>query len=457
MKNNKNHQNQHINIKNDIKNQVSKTRVEPKIHNLITALEKSVSTYHSVSFAKEKLETHGFEKLELEKPFKLEKGKSYYIDIFDSSFIAFNIGKNISEINLPNLRIIAGHLDWPCLKLKPNPEIIDGKYGKLNVEVYGGPILSTWFDRPLGLGGKICLKTSNPFKPKTVIYKSKKSIGTIPNLAIHLNRNVNEGFPINNQIDLPPLCEIIQDKLEEKDFLIEHIANELEVQKTDILDYELFIYNLDKPEIVGLKEEFLSSPRIDNISSLSAGLFAIENSINEDNINLISFYDNEEIGSLTKQGAKSTVTEKILEKIFIALGYDREEFLDILLNSIMLSIDGAHSIHPNHKEKSDIKNQIYLGDGLAIKIAANQAYATDSFTISIIESLCINNDIPYKKFSNRSDIKGGSTLGSISSSLLGIKAVDIGIPILAMHSARELVSVSDQLAIEKLALSFFDQ
>jgi aspartyl aminopeptidase len=422
---------------------------------LMHTLRACVSPYHAVQEAERQLAEAGFEELSLTKRWTLEEGNGYYVPVFDSSLVAFTIGMDLEH---PSLRMEAAHTDWPCLKLKPNPEVKFQKYGKLNVEVYGGPILSTWLDRPLGLAGKVCVRGENAFAPDVRFIDVDRAVATVPNLAIHMNREINNGYAFNAQVDMLPLAEMLRDTLENDNFLINFLADELNVDAGDILDYELYLYNLDQPMCTGLKEELLSSPRIDNITSVQACLTGIIESyenLRDNSVNVITLYDNEEVGSRTKQGAQSSITDRILEKLFTALGYGRSEYLDIMMDGFLVSMDVAHAIHPNHPEKCDIKNQICLNDGLAIKMAASQSYATDASCVSVIEALCRDNDIRYRKFSNNSSIRGGSTLGALSSALLSMRTVDIGVPILAMHSARELMGVDDQEALELLAEKFF--
>lgn len=429
---------------------MTKLEKENRFLNLIKA---STSPYHCVMEAAKTLKENGFKELKLDEMWKIHEGEKYFVNVYDSSLIAFISGDELS--NVPTLRMAAAHTDWPCLKLKPNAELQDKKYGKLNIEVYGGPILNSWYDRPLGMAGKVCVKTDDPFKPETVFIDTKRAIASVPSLAIHMNRDVNKGVETNPQTDMLPLIKILDEKLNNDNFLLNLLADESGKNIEDILDYEIYLYNMDDPILLGLNNEFISAPRIDNISSVSACLSGILETPGKDNINMITLYDNEEVGSSTKQGALSSVTEKVIEKIFSALGYTRDELLNTMLKSFLISMDVAHAIHPNHPEKCDIKNKIYLGDGVAIKIAASQSYATDAYSVSIVEGICKAKNISYKKFSNRSDLRGGSTLGALSSTLMGIRTVDLGIPMLSMHSAREFAAINDQLALEELCRNYF--
>ena len=412
-----------------------------------------VSPYHCVLESSRQLEDSGFHRLHLAETWNLTSGQGYYLPVFDSSLIAFTAGPDLGEI--PSLRIEAAHTDWPCLKLKPSPEVIEGRYGKLNAEVYGGPVLNTWLDRPLSMAGKVCVAGSSPFSPETRFIDMKRPLLVIPNLAIHMNREVNDGVKLNPQVDMLPLLAILTETLDKDHYFLNLLAEEAGCRPEDILDYEIYVYNLDTCTTTGLQNEFFSGPRLDNTTSVQACLSGLLSGFRPNGINVIALYDNEEIGSRTKQGALSAVTERVLEKLYASLGYSRDAYLNAVLNGFLLSMDVTHAIHPNHKEKCDIKNQIFPGDGLAIKMAASQSYSTDASCISVVEGLCRSRQIPYKKFSNRSDMKGGSTLGSLSSTLLAMKTADVGVPILAMHSARELMGSADQSALVALAAEFF--
>lgn len=424
-----------------------------ELERLARTLKASVSTYHCIEEGKKQLSEAGFEELSLADSWSVTRGKSYYLPIFDSSLIAFTIGE--SEEARPSLRMAASHTDWPCLKVKPSPEVNTDRYGKLNVEVYGGPVLNTWLDRPLSMAGKVCITGEDPFRPVKKLVDCKRAIAIVPNLAIHMNREVNDGVKLNAQIDMLPMVNLLQKNLEKEQYFLNLLAKEADCQPEEILDYEICLYNLDDCTLLGFHEEFFSAPRLDNITSVQACLTGIIEGKRNAGINVIALYDNEEVGSRTKQGAFSAVTERVLEKLYLSLGYGREDFLNSVMDGFLLSLDVAHALHPNHGEKCDIKNQILLGDGVAIKLAASQSYATDATAASVIEGICRTCHIPYKKFSNRSDMKGGSTLGAISSSLLSMKAVDAGVPLLAMHSARELMGSEDQAALVALTTKFF--
>lgn len=420
---------------------------------LLNTIKVSTSPFHGVMEGERQLKEAGYKALELGRPWKLSRGCGYYINAYGSTLLGFYISNDFQED--PVCQLAAAHTDWPCLRVKPSPEVIAGQYGKVNVEIYGGPILSTWFDRPLSLSGRITLHSQSHRNPKVKLIDFHRTLLTVPSLAIHMNRDVNKGIEINPQVDMLPILTILTDELNEEQYFMKMLAKEAGVEINEILDYELYIYNREEGEVWGRNEEFISAPRIDNISSVQACLTGLIEAQHPKGLNLIALFDNEEIGSNTKQGADSSLLEHVLELIFLSFGLDRQTFLNSMFRSMLLSIDVAHAIHPNKPEKADITNKIYLNDGYAIKMNCRQAYATDSSAIAVIESISRSEKIPYKKFANRSDITGGGTLGSIASARLSMKAVDVGVPMLAMHSARETMGAADQKALTDLVRSYF--
>ncbi len=444
--------------------------IDERISRLMNTISASVSPYHSVQEGIRQLSTEGFEELPLTEEWNLEEGGKYYVSVFDSSLFAFTIGSNvgIGKCSNPSLRMEAAHTDWPCLKIKPSPEMKSGSYAKINTEPYGGMVRHTWIDRPLGAAGKVCVKSGDAFAPEVKFINTNRPVMTIPGLAIHMDHSINENLKLNPQTDLIPLMGLLpssgtnesstgnsQSETKSANWFMDFLGQETGCEPDDILDYEIYLYIAEEPIRLGFGGEMLSAPRIDNTTSVQACLSGIKVPPRKDGINIITLYDNEEIGSRTKQGALSAVTERILEKIWLFLGYDRSKYLDAVMDGFLLSMDVAHAIHPNHGEKADVTNQIQMGDGLAIKMSARQSYATDASCISVVEGICQKNGIPYKKFANRSDIPGGSTLGALSSAQLSMKTVDLGVPQLSMHSARELMGCSDQFSLERLAEEFF--
>ncbi len=409
---------------------------------LMNFIEDSPSSFHATKKVEEILCERGFKEIKLEETWSLEREGKYYIVKNKSAIIAFVIGKG--EIQEDGFKLIGAHTDAPTFRIKPNPEmIVEDKYLKLNTEVYGGPILNTWFDRPLSLAGRVTIKTGNPLKPEELLVDMKKPLMIIPNLAIHMNRKVNEGIKINPQTDTLPLVSIIDGKFEKDGFLLRLIAEELDIKIENILDFELFLYSREKGSLIGFNEEFISIGRLDDLAMVHAGLYGFVDSQVSKGTNVLVCFDNEEVGSTTKQGAASPMLRTVLERITIALGKDKEDYYRALSQSFLISADMAHALHPNYTDKQDPTNRPVINGGVAIKTSANQSYTTDSLSSAIYEGICKSIRVPVQKFVNRSDERGGSTIGPISSTQLDIPSVDIGNPILAMHSIRELGGVLD--------------
>lgn len=421
---------------------------------LISFIDGSPSAFHGTKKVEEVLVKEGFKKINLEDKWDLEKEGRYYTIKNKSAIIGFEIGKG--EIEETGFKIIGSHTDSPTFKIKPNSEMtVEGKYMKLNTEVYGGPILNTWFDRPLSLAGRVSVRTDNLFKPEEHLIDLEKPIMIIPNLAIHMNRKVNEGVKINPQTDTLPLLATIDDKFEKDGFLVNLIADKLNIKAKDILDFELFLYGTEKGALVGLNEEFISIGKLDNLAMVHAGLNGLMDSKVGYATNVLVCFDNEEVGSGTKQGAASPMLKTVLERITLAMGKDKEDFYRALSNSFLISSDQAHALHPNFSDKQDPTNRPIINGGPTIKLAANQAYTTDSFSSAVYEGICRSINIPVQKFANRSDARGGSTIGPISSTQLDIPSVDIGNPILGMHSIRELGGVLDHYYVYKSFKEFY--
>lgn len=430
---------------------------------LLKAISKCTCSFTTVNYAKEKLENNGYRELKLSElsDWSINKGDKIYINVYDSSVFAFSIGEKAGDNTKDGiLRLAAAHTDSPALYIKPNPEMTSKGYGKLNVEMYGGAILNTWLDRPLSVAGKLALRSQDIFHPRTVITDIKKNLFTIPNLAIHLNREINRGVELNRQNDMLPVCAILEEKLNESSFFMDFLAGWLNVSKEDILDYELYIYNNEEGCIVGLNDDIISSPRLDNITSVEAILNALTDeaadSKNKYVIKGAVLFDNEEIGNQSKQGADCEMLSMIIERIYLSLGFTREKYLSDTVNGFMLSADAAHGFHPNHSEKSDITNINILNKGIVFKRACSQTYCTDSESVAVAEQICRRFNIPYQKFASRSDVTTGRTLGSIANKYLPMRTVDVGVPVLAMHSAREAMGVKDQLYMEQLVKAFYN-
>ena len=421
---------------------------------LIDFLYNSPTAYHAASSVKGMLDNDGFTELFEKDSWSLEKGKKYYLVKNDSAVIAFKVGNG--DIEKDGFRIIGSHTDAPGFKIKPNAEMkSEDHYVRLNTEVYGGPILYTWFDRPLGIAGRVILKGKSPLKPEVRLVNVNKPVLIIPSLAIHMNRSVNDGYAFNKQKDTLPLVGFVNEKLEKEGYLISLLTKELGVNKEDILDFDLFLYEYEKGCIMGINDEFISSGKLDDQWMVFAGVKALMNSTDIDSTKVMICIDNEEIGSLTAQGAQSNFIRRTLERISIALSKNTEEFFRALSNSLMISADLAHAVHPNLPEKHDPSNRPVLGNGPVLKIAASGSYSTEGVAAGVFESVCKEANVPMQKFVNRSDVRGGTTIGPMSAADLCIPVVDMGAPILGMHSVRELATVKDNFYTIEAFTKFF--
>lgn len=424
-----------------------------EIQKLMTMLKAGTSAPLTVAEAKRQLDEAGFEELKFQKGWTLATEGKYYVNHHDTSLFAFTIGSNMSEHS--NFRIAAAHTDYPCLRIKPNPDVKVAGYAQINVEVYGGPILNTWLDRPLSISGRVAVRSKDMLHPDMRLINVERPLMVIPNLAIHLNREVNKGVELNRQTDLLPIVGTIRKGLEEEHAFLEFLAGELAVAKEDILDYELWIKCLEQPQLVGLNDDLLVSPRLDNLTSVQALISAIIAGGREDGCNLIALFDHEEVGNRSKQGAASLFLRNLMEKICECFGMTSTRVKEMIYDSMMLSVDVAQGTHPNYLNKMDIVNRPVLNGGFCIKEACAQSYATDCEAVAVVEQICLEKNIPYQKFVNRSDLVGGGTLGTVASTIIPVPTVDIGVPLLAMHSAVETMGVEDQAGITELITQFF--
>ncbi|MFA8435348.1 MAG: M18 family aminopeptidase [Marinifilaceae bacterium] len=421
---------------------------------LIDFIHRSPSPYHAVNNIREELTGAGFQELDLREEWNISKGGKYFTTKNGSAIFAFEIGSG--EIEEEGFQLICAHSDAPGFKIKPNPEIIvEGNYMKLNTEVYGGPILSTWMDRPLSIAGRVSVKSNDPLNPENLFVKIDRPLMVIPNLAIHLNRKVNEGVELNKQKDMLPLLSMITEDMEKDNCLVKLIAQELKIDVESIIDFDVTLFEVEKGCIMGLNEEFISSPKLDDLAMAHAGLKALLASEPSKKTKLLAIFDNEEVGSVTKQGAGSPVLRHLMQRIAFKLAKDTEQFQRAIYNSFMISADMAHAVHPNISEKHDPTNRPFINKGPVIKIHANQKYTTDGESGTVFETLCKNAEVPYQKFVNRSDLVGGSTLGNVSTGQVDIRTVDIGNPMFAMHSVRETGGVMDNAYTRKVFTYFF--
>lgn len=407
---------------------------------LFDLLQRGTSSCHVAIFVRERLAEHGFSELSMKEEWKLERGGKYFVHYWGSTLIAFTLGESYQEGQ--GFRMGAAHTDFPCFKIKPNPEIVTKGYGKLNLEAYGGGILNTWMDRPLSVAGRAALKSGDVFAPRVEYVDFGRPLMTIPNLAIHMNREINKGIELNKQTDLQPILQYVKDE-KDSNYFKELLAEELSAEPEDILDYELTVYCREEPCIIGGKEEYVSSPRLDNLTSVYGLMEGITTSVRKEGINLAAYFDHEEIGSRTKQGAASLLLRDVLTRILQSLGAEGQGVSKEIYRSMLLSVDVAHGLHPNQTGKMDVTNQPVLNEGFCIKESSAQSYATDCEAVAVLQQICLEGRIPFQKYVNRSDLPGGSTLGAIASTLLPIPVVDLGVPILAMHSAREFMGRND--------------
>lgn len=426
---------------------------------LLNRISVSTCSFTTAAAAIRTLEENGFEQLYLsDVEWKTAPGGSYYINVNDSAVYAFSVGSYFDSgaAALPEqmLRLAACHTDHPCLYVKSKPEMKGHGYARLNVEVYGGPILNTWLDRPLSVAGKVVVKSGRVFEPEVCIVDMKKPLFTIPNLAIHLNREVNKGIELNRQTDMVPIAGIGAEEAGDE-FFTGMIAGRLNVPASEILDYELYLYNCDAGDLLGMNEDMISAPRLDNITSVEACLQGICEAKRDTGISGILLFDHEEIGSRTRQGADTTLLPSVLEKLYMSLGVPEEAAKTAIQNGFALSLDVAHGFHPNKPDKADPTNENPLGNGVVIKRSGAQNYVTDSGAIASVMMLMENADIPYQKFASRSDATQGGTLGAVASKYVPMRIVDMGVPVLGMHSSRELMAAADQVALERVVREFF--
>lgn len=432
------------------------------ITKLLNWLDQSTCNFQAVATIEKELKSAGYSELKMEDSWKVDKGGKYYIKKNGSAIFAVNVGTG--DFAEEGARIISAHSDSPCFKIKPNAEIYgDGGVVSLNVEKYGGGILYTWFDRPLSISGRVMLKGKDFLHPQTLLVDLKKPVAIIPHLAIHFNREVNEGNKLSVQKDMKPVVGYFSDEQIEEykkngGVVKSLVASHLGVAPEDIIEYELCLYPLENAATAGINNEYFQSARIDDLSMAFAGLEALlKNTEGTAATRVLAVFDNEETGSGTKQGAASPILKAILRRISDSLwGADNNEaFYRAIANSFMVSADDAHAWHPNYNDKYDPTNHPVIGGGPVIKINANCKYMTDSVGAAVFAELCRKAGVKCQYFVNHSDVAGGSTLGNISSAQLDLNGVDMGNAIWAMHSARETAGVSDHLDTVKAFTEFY--
>ena len=431
------------------------------IKRLLSFLDASPVNFLAVKNLTEELQQHGYRRIDTTEALGTVKaGDKFFVTKNDSSIYAFQIGrKPLAETGF---HMICAHCDSPTFRIKPHAEIdCEGGIVKLNTEVYGGPIMSTWFDRPLTLAGRVIVKGNDVMSPTTLLLHVKHPLLQISNLAIHFNRQVNDGVKLSRQKDVLPILGIINDELEKGNLLMNIILEELNKQQTvvreDILDFDLYLADATPACTFGAHNELISSGRLDDLSMCFAGLEALLASQPTDTTQVLAIFDNEETGSQTKQGAGSPFLSYMLKRIALAQSGTEEAYYQAVERAFMISADNAHAWHPNYSEKYDPTNHPMLGGGPVIKFNAAQKYASDAYSASVFAGLCEKAGVPCQRFVNHSDVAGGSTLGNILASSIPLRGVDMGNAILAMHSCRETGSVADHEFCVKVFTQFYQE
>ena len=433
---------------------------------LLKYIGACTSPYHTVDTSLQMLLDSGFTELNLDDEWQLDSG-SYVVNVFGTTLFAFHIGKKPEH----TLRIASAHTDFPAIRVKPNPITSVKGYTKLNVEMYGGLIENTWLDRPLGAAGTVVLKGENAFDVDSVLVDTKRPIAIVPNLAIHMNRSVNDGVKLNRQKEMLPILMMDRKEKENSSKSLNDLNNpslfpESNIQYDEWTTFladevncdpsEMTLYPTEQGCVLGTEGDFISAPRLDNLTSCFGVLSGIiqARKANADGVRCAILFDNEEVGSRTKQGGAGMLLPNLIKRVYDALGYSNQEMESFISKGFMISSDVAHGLHPNYPEKNDITNIPTLNKGVALKIACSQSYAGDARAIAIVKGLCDEAEANYQIYVNRSDIPGGSTVGSISSAMLPMRTMDVGLPLLAMHSARELMGANDQEQLNRLMNHF---
>ena len=426
------------------------------INRLLDFLNASPVNFLAAKNIASYLEQAGYRRLDPQMPIgEVKAGDKLYVTKNDSSVYAFHIGR--LPLTDARFRMICAHCDSPTFRIKPNAEMTcEGGIVKLNTEVYGGPIMSTWFDRPLTIAGRVIVRGEDALHPKTLLLHVKRPLLQISNLAIHFNREVNDGVKLSKQKDMLPILGVVTSELERGSLLMNVICGELNIKQEDILDFDLYLADATPACTFGVHDEFLSSGRLDDLSMCFAGLEAMIATETIDTTKVLAIFDNEETGSQTKQGAGSPFLSMMLKRIALAQSGSEEAFYQAVERAFMISADNAHAWHPNYSEKYDPTNHPVLGGGPVIKFNAAQKYASDAVSAAIFAEICREAGVPCQRFVNHSDVAGGSTLGNILASSIPVRGVDMGNAILAMHSCRETGSTADHIYCVKAFTKFFE-
>jgi len=427
------------------------------IKRLLDFLDASPVNFLAAHNIAESLEQAGYRQVDPSEPIgEVKAGDKLYVTKNDSSVYAFHIGHR--QMADAGFHMICAHCDSPTFRIKPNAEMLcEGGIVKLNTEVYGGPIMSTWFDRPLTIAGRVIVRGEDALAPKTLLLHVKRPLLQISNLAIHFNRQVNDGVKLSKQKDMLPILGIVSDELERGSLLMNIICSELNIRQEDILDFDLYLADATPACTFGAHDEFISSGRLDDLSMCYAGLEAMTATGTTDATKVLAIFDNEETGSQTKQGAGSPFLSMMLKRIALVQSGTEEAFCQAVERAFMISADNAHAWHPNYSEKYDPTNHPVLGGGPVIKFNAAQKYASDAVSASVFAEICRESGVPSQRFVNHSDVAGGSTLGNILAQSIPVRGVDMGNAILAMHSCRETGSVADHAYCVKAFTQFFSK
>lgn len=425
-----------------------------ELNDLLEFLNNAPTAWHAVELVRLRLIKAGFQELNEKDRWNLKSQTAYFVIRNGSSLCAF-----VTPIqSLDSVTLVASHTDSPGFKLKPNSEFRKENMIMLGLEVYGGPLLTSWLNRDLGIAGRVVFEKASGTIEEALVRMDEGPV-IIPQLAIHLDRTVNEtGLILNKQEHLAALAAIEPKKSKnEQKYLISLIKKKIKFK--ELLGSDLFLFPLEKAKFIGSRQEMIAAYRIDSLNSVEAALTAFVQSKkpNPSNLKMIAFWDNEEIGSNTAQGAGSPFVSQVIERIAFSLLSDREDYLRLMRNSLCVSVDLAHALHPSYPDKNEPRHPVFINEGVVIKFSAQQRYATDAHSMARIISICQNTSIPFQKQVARGDIPCGSTIGPIHASLTGMPTVDIGTPQLSMHSCREVTGCQDHIAMRKLLQKVFDE
>ncbi len=429
--------------------------MEYQIDELLTYVDQSMTPYHAAKYSADMLEHAGFIKLDEGEVWALLPHTKYFVMHNSCSLLAFKTGSG--EVEKHGFRVIGAHGDAPCFKIKPNAEMLTEKrILKLNTEPYGGPIIPSWFDRPLSLAGRLLLRGEKAFAPREVLIDVQKPVLYIPNLCIHINKKLNSGYEYNAQTDTAPILGFVTEELEKDNYLLKMICESVGCSLDEIVDFDLMLYEHAPSTVVGAKDEFFSAPRLDDLWMCYAGLRAFLDAKDSNYFTVFTMLDNEETGSRSENGAGSSFLRDTLQRAVRSMGKTFEEFIIALRKSVVVSADLAHAFHPNYEKESDPTNRAMMGNGPVIKHAARKNYATNGYTAAIFASVCKAGDVPYQYGAERSDRVSGSTIGPIVAANLCTNVVDVGAPLLSMHSIREFAAVVDNDYIIRAFRAFYE-